>query len=100
MRRTRPRAFAFGPTRPDDTSSLAKLYAPTLSRLLDVSGEFDKLDSRGLDLAQLQKLILRVLRALEGEKTQLALIDCSVKTLLQCRAGQRGIIQRAKTRRE
>jgi hypothetical protein len=99
-RHTRSPAPAFRPAPPDDTSSLAKLYAPSLSRLLDLSGEFDKLDSDGLDLAQLQKLILRVLRALEGEKTQLALIDCSVKTLLQCRAGQRGIIQRAKTRRE
>jgi hypothetical protein len=91
---------ASGPGRHNETSSLAKLYAPSVSRLLALSPAFDELlNAGGVNRPGAKASLLGCLRVLKIEKQRLSLIDRAIKMFLQCQGGQRELIWQAKARK-
>lgn len=85
------------PVNPTLGGSLAKRYAPCLSRLLGLSRELDAVLTV-LNSWAAGALLKRIRKVLRVEKAWLALLDSSVKMALQCRGGQSELIRQARVR--
>jgi hypothetical protein len=79
---------------PEEASSLAVLYLPPLTRLLELSSDLDKLlqDCRQFDRAAWKRTVVRARCVLKIESERLGLVDSSVQTFLRCRGGQRKLV--------